>query len=130
VFDIIHIGHTRYLAEAATKGDILVVGLNSDASTRRLKGDKRPINTALDRAEVLLALESVDYVVIFDEDTGAEFIRELQPDIYFKGGDYGLTEIEQSEEGAVMTEIGGQVWVAQGAHDISTSRIIEKIKGL
>ena len=130
VFDIIHIGHTRYLAEAARYSDLLVVGLNRDESTRRLKGNKRPINPAEHRAEVLLALESVDYVVIFNEDTGAEFIRELCPDVYIKGGDYDCSEVIASEEAGIVLAQGGGVHVAQGASEVSTSGIIERIRGM
>lgn len=83
-FDILHVGHKRYLQQAATLGDILVVGVNSDASVRRLKGPTRPVNNEQDRAEMLSALGFIDYVVIFDEDTPYELIKKIQPDVLVK----------------------------------------------
>lgn len=93
VFDIIHRGHCEYLRDARAQGDAMVVGLNSDASVRRLKGEKKPIVPEEDRAAVLAALASVDYVVIFDEDTPHVLISELLPDVLIKGGDYALEDI-------------------------------------
>ncbi len=93
VFDIIHRGHCEYLRDARAQGDAMVVGLNSDASVRRLKGAKKPIVPEEDRAAVLAALASVDYVVIFDEDTPHVLISELLPDVLIKGGDYALEDI-------------------------------------
>ena len=96
-FDILHAGHVRYLTAARALGDILIVGLNSDASVRKLKGKGRPVNPAPDRAEVLAGLRAVDHVVVFDEDTAEELVRRLQPDIYVKGGDYSLDRLPISE---------------------------------
>ena len=87
-FDLLHIGHLELLEHARKLGDILIVGLNSDDSVRRLKGPQRPINTQLDRARILAALEVVDYVVIFNEDTPLELIQTIKPDFLIKGGDY------------------------------------------
>ena len=92
-FDLLHPGHVRLLREAADLGDFLVVGLNSDASVRRLKGPSRPINPAEARAEVLSALEAVDAVTIFDEDTPLELITAIRPDVLVKGGDYRPDEV-------------------------------------
>jgi D-beta-D-heptose 7-phosphate kinase/D-beta-D-heptose 1-phosphate adenosyltransferase len=108
VFDVLHRGHCEYLDAARACGDILVVGLNSDDSVRRLKGDKKPIVPEEDRAVVLCSLNAVDYVVIFGEDTPIVLISELLPDILIKGGDYALNEIVGREEveaagGAVLT---------------------------
>jgi D-beta-D-heptose 7-phosphate kinase/D-beta-D-heptose 1-phosphate adenosyltransferase len=87
-FDLLHAGHVRYLRQARALGDALAVALNGDASVRRLKGEGRPLNSAYDRAEVLAALEDVDYVTIFDADDAAEIVREVRPAVYVKGGDY------------------------------------------
>jgi rfaE bifunctional protein nucleotidyltransferase chain/domain len=95
-FDIIHVGHVRYLSEARSLGDVLVVGLNSDDSVSRLKPG-RPVNPETDRAQVLSALESVDYVTVFDEDTPLELIKALLPDILVKGGDWKREDIVGSE---------------------------------
>ena len=92
-FDILHVGHKRYLQKAATLGDMLIVGVNSDASVRRLKGPLRPINSERDRAEMLSALAFVDYVVIFEEETPYNLIKEIQPDVLVKGGDYKPEEV-------------------------------------
>ena len=92
-FDIIHRGHVEYLQKAKELGDILILGLNSDDSVRRLKGASRPINNETDRAIVLSALECIDYVVIFDEDTPLELIKFIKPDILVKGGDYKIEEV-------------------------------------
>jgi D-beta-D-heptose 7-phosphate kinase/D-beta-D-heptose 1-phosphate adenosyltransferase len=93
VFDILHVGHVDLLRKAKAFGDVLVVGLNSDASVRRLKGSSRPINSQRDRAEVLLSLRSVDAVCIFGEDTPLELIQVLQPDILVKGAEYAVVKI-------------------------------------
>lgn len=105
-FDILHVGHVRYLQQARSMGDVLVVGVNTDESVRRLKGPERPINSENDRSEVLAALACVDYVALFGEDTPIELIRAIRPDIDVKGGDY---IIEDMPEAVVMREIGGRV---------------------
>ena len=90
VFDLLHVGHVRYLQQASALGDVLVVGLNSDASTRRLKGPQRPLVPEEERAEVLAALACVDAVTLFEEDTAEALVAELRPDVYAKGGDYAV----------------------------------------
>ncbi|WP_169754127.1 D-glycero-beta-D-manno-heptose-7-phosphate kinase [Campylobacter curvus] len=120
-FDILHAGHTRYLAKARDFGDILIVGLNSDASVRRLKGESRPINSQLDRACVLSGLGFVDYVVIFDEDTPLELIKKLSPDILVKGADYEGKEV-------VGSDIVKDVRLVEFVDGKSTSAIVKRIK--
>ena len=105
-FDILHAGHVRYLAAARALGDVLILGLNSDASVRRLKGETRPVNREADRAEVVGALKSVDYVVIFGEDTAEDLIAKVQPAVYAKGGDYTL---ETLTEARIVESYGGEV---------------------
>ena len=105
-FDILHAGHVRYLAAARALGDVLILGLNSDASVRRLKGETRPVNSEADRAEVVGALKSVDYVVIFGEDTAEDLIAKVQPAVYAKGGDYTL---ETLPEARIVESYGGEV---------------------
>ena len=104
-FDILHAGHVRYLTAAKKLGDILVVGLNSDDSVRKLKGCGRPVNPSSDRAEVLAGLRAVDHVVIFEEDTAEEIVRQLHPDLYVKGGDYSLDRLP---EAAIVASYGGR----------------------
>ncbi len=122
-FDILHAGHVTYLQEAKTLGDILIVGLNSDASVRRLKGELRPINTQDDRACVLDALRSIDYVVVFDEDTPYDVIKSVQPDVLVKGGDYAVDDIVG---GDIVRERGGNVRVLPFVQGKSTTAIIER----
>ena len=105
-FDVLHRGHVEYLEQAKALGDILIVGLNSDASVRRLKGDTRPIVPQADRGLILAALRAVDFVVPFDEDTPERLIRELQPDVLVKGADYQVHEIVGHE---VVLQSGGKV---------------------
>ena len=123
-FDILHVGHVRYLAAARQLGDILIVGLNSDESVRALKGPSRPINTAADRAEVLAALAVVDYVVIFDELTADNLIETIKPAVYVKGGDYKLEDIP---EAPAVVAYGGQVVIIPAVPGRSTSNVINKI---
>lgn len=124
-FDILHIGHIRYLQEAAKLGDILVVGINSDHSVRRLKGEKRPINSELERAEMICALEFVDYVVIFEEDTPLELIKKIKPNILVKGGDYSDTYVIGTNE---VKANGGKLVVLPFVEGKSTTNIIKKIQ--
>jgi rfaE bifunctional protein nucleotidyltransferase chain/domain len=126
-FDLLHPGHVAYLRTARSLGDALVVGLNSDASLRRLKGPSRPVVPQGDRAFMLEALESVDAVVVFGEDTPVRLMRVLRPDIYVKGGDY---RIEDLPEAKVADEIGAQVKILPFETGYSTSALIEKMKGL
>lgn len=124
-FDIIHAGHVRYLAAAKQLGDVLIVGLNSDASVRRLKGPERPVNIQDDRATVLDALAAVDYVCIFDEDTPLELIGAVQPNVLVKGGDWEIDQIVGAE--MVMAR-GGKVCTIPYVAGKSTTNIIEKIR--
>jgi rfaE bifunctional protein nucleotidyltransferase chain/domain len=124
-FDIIHRGHVTYLKEAKNLGDILIIGLNSDDSVRRLKGESRPVNSQDDRAVVLSALRSVDYVVIFNEDTPFDLINAIKPDILVKGGDYSPENIVGAD---IVTANGGKVVVIPLVPGKSTSLIIEKLK--
>lgn len=123
-FDLLHRGHIVYLNEAKALGDKLIIGLNSDNSVQRLKGVGRPLQTAVDRATILEALSCVDAVVIFDEDTPAELIAELQPDVLVKGGDYNEKAIVGRE--TVLAK-GGEVIVVPFVDGVSTSTIISRI---
>lgn len=124
-FDLLHVGHVTYLKDAKKLGDILVVGLNSDESVKRLKGESRPINSQMDRALLLSALNSVDVIVIFDEDTPEKLIGEIKPDIHVKGGDY---KEEDLPEAKIVKSYGGKVKIIPFLDDYSTSNIIDKIK--
>ena len=123
-FDIIHRGHVEYLQAAKNLGDVLVVGLNSDSSVRRLKGKNRPINSQEDRAVVIDGLKSVDYVIIFNEDTPAQLIGEINPNVLVKGGDYKIDEIVGRE---TVWQNGGEVKIIPLVKGRSTKGIIEKI---
>jgi len=120
-FDILHHGHVDYLRRARALGSALVVGLNSDASTRRLKGPTRPINPEDARASLLAALEFVDYVTIFEEDTPLNLIRAVRPDVLVKGGDYQVESI-------VGREFAGRTQVLPFVDGFSTTKIVEKMK--
>ena len=124
-FDILHEGHVSYLQEARGLGDALVVGLNSDASVKRLKGQQRPINGEASRAAVLSALEAVDYVCIFDEDTPYELIRSLRPDVLVKGGDWDTDRIVGSD---IVKSSGGEVYSLAFRQGHSTTGIIDRIR--
>ena len=123
-FDILHVGHVRYLAAARSKGDALVLGLNSDASVKSIKPDKRPIVDQDQRAEVLSGLACVDYITIFDEPDPLALIRTIKPDVLIKGADWEEAEIIGSD---VVKSYGGNVVRIEVVSGISTSRIIEKI---
>lgn len=125
-FDILHAGHVKYLREAASLGEVLVVGLNSDASVKRLKGPTRPINTQSDRAEILCALGFVDYVVIFEEDTPLELIKIIQPDVLVKGGDYKPENVVGAD---FVKSRGGELFLIPFVEGKSTTNIIRKIEG-
>lgn len=124
-FDILHVGHTRYLKESSKYGDVLIIGLNSDSSVKRLKGDTRPINNENDRAELLSELNFVSYVVIFDEDTPENLLDEIKPDIYTKGADYTL---ETLPEAKTVLKNGGKVEFIKLIEGKSTTNVIKKIK--
>ncbi len=123
-FDILHVGHVRYLAQARALGDALVVAVNSDRSVRELKGAGRPVMNEDERAELLAALESVDYVTVFDDESPRRLIAEVLPDVLVKGGDYQLDEIHGREE---VERAGGRVLSLPFIEGASTSSIIEKI---
>ena len=123
-FDLLHVGHVRYLSAARGLGDALVVGLNSDASVRRLKGPGRPVMTADERAELIGALASVDLVVVFDEDNAEALIARLRPDVHAKGPDY--TEESVPERAAVLTA-GGRVAIAGDPKSHATRDLIAAI---
>jgi D-beta-D-heptose 7-phosphate kinase/D-beta-D-heptose 1-phosphate adenosyltransferase len=125
VFDILHNGHTRYLEDARNCGDLLIVAINSDESVKRLKGESRPVNTLLQRAEVLSALRAVDFVISFTEDTPTNLIELIKPDILVKGGDYDIKGVVGWE---IVQSYGGEVRVLSFKDDISTTRIIAKIQ--
>ena len=126
VFDILHVGHVRYLRLARTLGDALVVAVNSDASVRELKGAARPLVNENDRAELLAALEPVDYVTIFDHVSPRSLIAELLPDVLAKGGDYALDQIHGREE---VEAAGGCVVSLPFVEGESTTNILRKMKG-
>jgi D-glycero-beta-D-manno-heptose 1-phosphate adenylyltransferase len=127
-FDILHVGHLRYLQAARAEGDVLVVGLNDDASVERLKGPGRPVVPAAERAELLAALEPVDFVVIFDGDTPAPLLADLKPDVHCKGTDYGTPE--RVPEYGVVRSYGGRTALVGDPKDHATSDLISKVKGL
>ena len=123
-FDLIHAGHIDYLNKAKALGDILIVGLNTDNSVKRIKGDKRPIINEDERAEIISNLKPVDYVIFFDEDTPSELINELVPDILIKGADWKIDEIVGGE---TVLANGGEVKTIKFVNDQSTSKIIDLI---
>ena len=125
VFDLLHVGHVRYLTQARQLGDALVVAINSDNSVRRLKGEGRPLQSQEDRAEVLAALSAVDYVTMFDDISPRSLIAQLLPDVLVKGGDYALDQIHGREE---VEAAGGRVLSLAFVAGGSTSRIIERIR--
>ncbi len=124
VFDILHRGHVEYLAKVRRMGDLLIVGLNSDASVRRLKGDSRPVQKQTDRAMILLALTSVDYVIIFGEDTPEKLIRAVKPDVLAKGADYEVDEIVGAD---FVQSYGGRVARIKLTRGRSTSKILKTL---
>lgn len=123
-FDILHLGHVKYLEEAKSLGDILIVGVNSDESVKILKGKSRPIIPENERAEILSALECVDYVVIFNETNPENLIAQLKPAIHVKGGDYVIDEIPESK---LVEFFGGKTVILNEIEGKSTSDIIQKI---
>lgn len=125
VFDLIHAGHVDYLLKAKKLGDFLIVGINSDASVNKIKGDKRPILNQSERAFIVSNLKPVDYVILFDEDTPARLIDEIVPNILIKGADWALDKIVGRE---TVEKNGGEVKTIEFVNDQSTSKIIETIK--
>ena len=126
-FDILTKAHCLYLTQAKKLGEILIVGLNSDSSVRRLKGKERPINKQEDRAEVLDSLKSVDYVVIFDDDDVTRLFEIIKPEIWVKGGDYTLETINQKER-KTAEALGIKIQLMKNVEGVSTTKIIEKIR--
>lgn len=124
-FDILHVGHVRILKQSKALGDILVVGINSDASVKKLKGEDRPINTQDDRAELLSSLECVDIVSIFDEGTPVEFLKVVRPNIHVKGADYKPKDLEETP---VVESFGGEVRILPLVPHKSTTSLVEKIR--
>ncbi len=126
-FDIIHAGHIQYLKEAASLGDVLVVGLNSDESVRQLKGPERPVFPQEERAEVLSAIRYVDYITIYENPSPIDLLQVLKPDIYVKGGDYSIDTLNQDERYTVES-YGGQVRIVSLRPNFSTTRTISRIR--
>src|SRR4030095_6755152 len=125
VFDLLHVGHIRYLTTARSLGDALLVAINSDRTTRELKGPDRPITNELERAEILAALRPVDYVTIFDDVSPRELITQLLPDVLVKGGDYELDQIHGREE---VEDAGGKVISLPFVQGASTTSMIERMQ--
>ena len=124
VFDILHIGHIRYLQEAKKLGDILIVAINSDSSTKKLKGPKRPLNNENDRAEALAALECVDYVTIFNEEDPIKILGQIKPNIHAKGGDYDISQIIEKD---AVEKNNGKVVLISKVGGYSTTDFINRI---
>ena len=124
-FDILHVGHVRYLEKAKSFGDVLIVALNSDKSVKSIKGDSRPINNEKDRAEILSALRSVDYVVLFDEDSPINLLLQIKPDVHTKGADY---TVETLPEAKGIIEAGGRIEFISFVEGKSTTAVIEKMR--
>ena len=124
-FDILHVGHVRYLEKTKSFADVLIVALNSDKSVKRIKGENRPINNENDRAEVLSALRCVDYVVLFDEDSPLNLLLKIKPDVHTKGADY---TVETLPEAKGIMDAGGRIEFISFVDGKSTTSIIEKMK--
>jgi D-beta-D-heptose 7-phosphate kinase/D-beta-D-heptose 1-phosphate adenosyltransferase len=124
-FDVLHAGHVQYLQEARTQADVLVVGLNSDAGVRALKGEGRPVSTVEARAHVLAGLQAVDYVTVFEEATPLKLIEAVRPDVLVKGADYQPDEVVG---GAFVESYGGRVYLARLRAGFSTSGVLEKLR--
>lgn len=126
-FDILHRGHIEYLSKAADLGDVLVVAVNSDASVKKLnKGSDRPINNENDRSFLLAALQFVDLVVVFNQDTPLELIKQIQPNVLVKGGDWAVDQIVGAD---IVKETGGEVHSIPLTENYSTTRLVESIRG-
>ena len=123
-FDLLHVGHIKYLSQAKDLGDILIIGLNSDKSVKKLKGNNRPINSFEDRAKLLSALKSVDLVIMFEEQTPENLIKEIIPDVLVKGGDYDIEEIVGYQ---TVIDNGGQVKTLSFYDGYSSTNYIDKI---
>src|SRR6478672_311305 len=128
-FDLLHLGHVRYLQAARALGDALMVAINGDDSVRALKGESRPLNCAADRAELVAALECVDHVVIFPEVRATTLLEQVQPAIYVKGGDYTAATLDQEERGA-LERAGTEIRILPFEAGFSTSGLIKKMRAL
>jgi D-glycero-beta-D-manno-heptose 1-phosphate adenylyltransferase len=128
-FDLLHVGHVTYLETARSKGDALLVGMNSDDSVRELKGEGRPVTQEQDRAAVIAALESVDGVCIFADRTATRFLERAQPDVYVKGGDYTLDTLN-ADERRVVEQAGGRILIIPFVPEKSTTALIQKLTRL
>ena len=126
IFDILHVGHERYLQDAARVADVLVVGVNGDDSTRQLKGEGRPLMPATERAELVSAIRGVGYVTIFNERSPARLLQELRPDFQCKGTDYTADSVPEAE---IVKAYGGKVVIVGDPKDHSTTSVLEKMKG-
>ena len=124
-FDILHVGHVRYLEKTKTFGDYLIVLLNSDKSVKSIKGPSRPVNNEMDRAEILSALRCVDYVVLFDEDSPRNLLDEMKPDVYTKGADYTMETLPEAD---IMKKNGTRVEFIDFVEVKSTTKTNEKMK--
>jgi len=127
VFDILHIGHIRYLKEAKKLGDILIVAINSDLSTKKIKGPNRPLNNENDRAESIASLECIDYVTIFNEEDPIKFLEKIKPDIHVKGGDY---EMDQIIEKDIVEKNNGKIVLIPEIKGYSTTDLIKRMINL
>ena len=125
-FDILHIGHLKFLEEAKEQGDVLIVAINSDSSVKENKGPERPINTENNRAEALAALECVDYITVFNEKTPINLLEIIKPNIHVNGEEYG----EDCIEASTVKKFGGKMHLVKKYKDFSTTRLIEKIKNI
>ena len=125
-FDVLHVGHVRYLQDAKKEADVLVVGVNGDASVRELKGEGRPVMPAAERAEIIAAIDGVDYVTIFDEPSPARLLGALKPDVHCKGTDYTADSVPERD---VVRAYGGRVAIVGDPKDHSTTAILEKMRG-
>ena len=123
-FDILHVGHVRYLNMSSKEADYLMVLLNSDKSVRAIKGESRPINKEIDRAEVLSALNCVDFVMFFDENSPAKLLEEIKPDVYTKGADYNLENLPEAKS---IQSYGGKIAFIDLVEGVSTTKILEKL---
>lgn len=126
-FDILHVGHVRYLEKTKSFADYLIVLLNSDKSVRSIKGPSRPVNNENDRAEILSALRCVDYVVLFDEDSPRDLLDEMKPDVYTKGADYTMDTLPEAD---IMKKNGTRVEFIDFVEGKSTTKTIEKLQGM
>ncbi len=125
-FDILHLGHIGYLQDASEFGDVLIVGINSQESVRRLKGNGRPVTSEIGRISVVAALGFVDFCVLFDDDTPVELLKKIKPDVHVKGGDYNIKDLIEKK---IIEDNGGIIKIIPFTQGYSTTGILEKLKG-